>query len=515
VDQVSVSSSGDVLKAVRQTIGRYGLLAPGGAVIVAVSGGPDSLCLLHVLRVLSEEYSIRLHAAHLNHCLRGEDSAGDARFVEEVASGWEIPVTVATVDVAEIVRQRKGSIEEVARRVRYGFLAEVAHRVGADRIAVGHNADDQTETVLMHWLRGAGLAGLRGMLPKSPVGDLRLGMGDSDSASAIRSDLYLIRPLLHVSRVEIEAYCRAHDLRPRFDLSNLDTTYYRNRLRLQLIPYLEGYNPNIREVIRRSAEVAAADHDVLCGQVDLAWRDVLRQEEARRIVLNLAQWRALPLGLQRSVLRLAVQKLRHHLRDIAWEHVENAVWIGRERETGTQATLPDGLLLTVGYNELVLSDFDAAPDLALPYPWLDVDHLGLTVPGVTALGATGWMVRATLLDVSQQLYRSAQANADPCQAFLDAHRLGRLSFRRRQPGDRFHPLGMSGHAKSLREFLINTKIPERWRGLLPILVSRGRADSVDEASPEEIVWVAGWRIDETFKVMPSTRRILHLWLELQ
>ena len=355
-------------------------------VVVAVSGGPDSLCLLHVLRALSEEYGIRLHVAHLNHGLRGEDSAADARFVEEVASPGNIPVTMATADVAGIVRQRKGSVEEVARRVRYGFLAEVARQVGADRIAVGHNANDQTETVLMHWLRGAGLAGLRGMLPKSPMGDLRLGMDSADGVNAVPDDLTLIRPLLRVPRADIEAYCWAHGLQPRYDRSNLDTTYFRNRLRLELIPYLESYNPNIRELIRRSAEVAAADYDVLRGQVERAWQEVLRHERPGWIALDLARWRALPLGLQRSVLRSAVQVLRRHLRDIGWEHVENAVWIARERETGTQATLPDGLLLTVGYDELTLSDCEAVPDLAPPCPWLDVapprrDGAGRDRPG--------------------------------------------------------------------------------------------------------------------------------------
>ena len=137
MSQKSVPVPGDVPKTVRQTVGRYDLLEWGGVVVVAVSGGPDSLCLLHVLRAMSEEYGVRLHAAHLNHGLRGEESAADSRFVEEVAAAWNIPVTIETADVPGIVRQGKGSVEEVARRVRYRFLAEVARRVGADRIRRG------------------------------------------------------------------------------------------------------------------------------------------------------------------------------------------------------------------------------------------------------------------------------------------------------------------------------------------------------------------------------------------
>ena len=246
-----------VLDTVRQTIDRYDLLASGGKVVVAVSGGPDSLCLLHGLRELRDEYGVQLHVAHLNHCLRGLDSAEDSRFVWQIAADWGLPLTRSSVNVKKLVKEQKGSVEEMARQVRYRFLAQPQQQAGADRIALGHNADDQTETVLMHWLRGAGLAGLRGMRPKSPLGELRLG--EEETAMP---DLLLIRPLLYVARSEIEAYCEAHELRPRFDRSNLDTTYFRNRLRHELLPHLEGYNPNIREVIRRSAQALSGDYEV-------------------------------------------------------------------------------------------------------------------------------------------------------------------------------------------------------------------------------------------------------------
>lgn len=287
-------SAADVLAKVEQTIRRYDLLRPRSTVVVAVSGGPDSLCLLHALHTLRERYMLTLHVAHLNHCLRGEESDADAQFVQDLAERWELPATVRSVDVFEIRRQRKGSLEETARQVRYAFLRSVASAMGADCVAVGHNADDQTETVLMHWLRGAGLAGLRGMLPKSSLDDLRLGTDQPSPGGA-----WLIRPLLYVTRVEIETYCRHHGLVPHYDLSNLDTTYFRNRLRHELIPFLEKYNPNIREVIRRSAEVISADYAVLHTQVERAWQEVARRETEDWITLDLAAWRTLPLGLQR------------------------------------------------------------------------------------------------------------------------------------------------------------------------------------------------------------------------
>lgn len=485
-----------MISVVRQTIERHNLFEPGGKVVVAVSGGADSLCLLHVLCALRADYNIRLHVAHLNHCLRGAESAADSAFVWEIAAAWGLPLTRSSVNVRALAQREHGSVEEIARRERYRFLASVAVEVGAKCIALGHNADDQTETVLMHWLRGSGLAGLRGMRPKSPLGALRLG---PDAPTP--PDLYLIRPLLYVPRADIEAYCRENGLQPRFDRSNLDTTYFRNRIRHELIPYLESYNPNIRELIRRSAEVIAGDYDIVRREVERAWTTVVRLESEKWVILHLVEWQSLPIGLQRCTLRLAVQKLRRHVRDIGWEHIENAVWTARQGQTAAQATLPDGLMLTVGYDELVIGPAGASPDDSPPFPWLDGGVIEVAVPGETPLGRSGWRVIAAWLDATPEQLEDIQRNTDCNQAFLDADTLGRLVFRSRQPGDRFQPLGMGGQSKSLHEFMINQKVPARWRDLVPILTSDGR-----------IAWVAGWRMDERFRVTPQTRRILHLRL---
>ena len=164
----------NVLQQVRRTIERTGLLVPGDGVVVGVSGGPDSLCLLHVLLHLREEYCLHLHVAHLHHGARGADADADAEFVATLAAEWGLPVTVEQQDVPALARAHKLAFEETARRLRYAFLARVAREAGAHKIAVGHNADDQAETVLMHFLRGAGPAGLRGMLPLTPLTDYRL-----------------------------------------------------------------------------------------------------------------------------------------------------------------------------------------------------------------------------------------------------------------------------------------------------------------------------------------------------
>jgi tRNA(Ile)-lysidine synthase len=484
----------DALSKVRQTIDRHGLLAGGETVVVGVSGGPDSLCLLHVLHRLREVYGIELHVAHLDHQIRGVESKEDATFVARLAEEWGLPATVEAHDVPRLARESKLASEEAARQARYSFLGQVAQAVGARRIAVGHNADDQTETIVMHWLRGAGLAGLRGMLPQTDLGKMRL---EAAWPGHPPLDLQLIRPLLETPRAEVEAYCWEHGLNPRFDRSNLDTTYYRNRLRHELIPCLESYNPNICEVLRRSAQVIGDDYDFLQAELELVWPVVVSSESADAITFDLDRWRALPTSQQRSTLREAVHRLRRSLRNINWIHIENALSVLRAKPAGTQVTLPQGLMLTIGYHDFTVADEGYVPEV--DWPLLLVESLPVAVPGITELLDSGWCLEAAV--IGQEDFREDYLdNPNPWQAFLDYERAGsELVLRQRQSGDRFRPLGLGGHGKSLHTFMIDQKIPRSLRDFVPIV-----------ASPRHIVWVAGWRIDERAKVTDGTERVLHL-----
>ena len=462
--------------------------------VVGVSGGPDSLCLLHALNRLRDDYGIELHAAHLDHCLRGEESKEDAAFVARLAKEWGLPATVEARDVSCLARESKLAIEEAARQARYSFLAQVALAVGAKRIAVGHNADDQTETIVMHWLRGAGLAGLRGMSPQTELGGMRLGAAWPDRPSL---HLQLIRPLLETSRAEIEAYCREHGLKPRFDRSNLDTTYYRNRLRHELIPYLESYNPNIRQVLRRSAQVIGDDYDLLQAELERVWPTVVSSESGEAITFDLERWRVLPTSQQRSTLREAIHRLRRSLRNINWIHIENALPALRAKPAGTQVTLPQGLMLSIGYHDFTVADEGYVPEV--DWPLLLVESLPVAVPGVTEMPDSGWCLEAAVFE-REEFSENHLDNPNPWQAFLDYESTGReLVLRQRGLGDRFQPLGLGGHEKSLHTFMIDHKIPRSLRGFVPIV-----------ASPRHIVWVAGWRIDERARITESTERILHL-----
>ncbi|MBE7472689.1 MAG: tRNA lysidine(34) synthetase TilS [Anaerolineales bacterium] len=484
------------------------LLAQHDHVVLGVSGGPDSLCLLDVLETLRPTFDLTLTIAHVNHQLRGADSQTDEAFVRTVAAQRQLPLFVESVDVAAIAAQRKQSLEEAARQLRYAFLGRVAHQVKATKIAVGHHADDQVETVLMHFLRGTGLAGLRGMLPLTDLAQLRLTPNDFPSSSFILHPLSfrLIRPLLETSRREIEAYCQARKLEPRQDFSNQDTTFFRNRLRHELIPQLETYNPNIRQILQRTAKVMAAEAEFLQEQVALAWQIVIHSESTEKIEIDLAAWRNLPLALKRSTLRHAVQTLRRSLRDINFEHIETAVNLIEKGSVGAKATLPQGLMLTLDYQTFVIAPEDIPLDSTLPdQPYLrQPQALALNLPGVTPLPDTNWQLRAIFLQPDQvQLDQLNQA--DRWEAYLDADIVGpQPVLRPRRPGDIFAPLGLGGHRQKVNEFMINRKIPAGWRQFVPLLVAAG-----------QVLWVCGYSPDERARLRPATRRVLHLKFEPQ
>jgi tRNA(Ile)-lysidine synthase len=498
-------TSVDVLGAVQKAIERGRLLPRGATVVVGVSGGADSLCLLHVLRRLRADYGWSLHVAHLDHCLRGDDSHEDMSFVALLALEWGLPCLLEAADVGALARRRRLSLEEAARQARYGFLSEAARRVGAGVVAVGHNADDQSETVLMHFVRGAGLAGLRGMPPATDLASLGV-----HTASA---NVQLVRPLLTVPRAEIERYCQEQGLVPRLDRSNWDTSFFRNRLRHELLPLLESYNPNARAVLRRTAETAAADYEVLAGLRDEAWEQ-LASERRGEVLFELAAWRALPLALRRATLRQAVQRLRSSLRDVGFVHIEQAVEIASNGSTGAQAVLPQGLHLTVGYSTLCLSStpFDPAcpgqkrvhaPDW--PLLWRD-ESLPVALPGQTVLPDSSWQVQAQFWEGERD---TVQDNPDRWTAYVDADCLRPgLALRSRRPGDRFQPLGLGGRSVKLADFMINVKIPRCWRARIPLLVH----SPPGAGGEDQIAWVVGWRVDERVRVSAKTQRVMRLGL---
>ncbi len=486
----------DLLPIIERYLLHHRLTQPNATLVVGVSGGADSVTLLHLLHRLAKAYHWRLHVAHLHHGLRGADADADAEFVAALAKRWGLPCTVEHVALPDSSTREQLSLEEAARRARYAFLARVAGQVGATTLAVGHNADDQAETVLMHLLRGTGLAGLRGMLPCTPLDTYWLTPQPTESTSP----LYLIRPLLNTPRASIEAYCAAQDLETRFDRSNLDTTFFRNRLRYETLPYLRELNPRIDHRLQHLAEVVQADYDLLEVTLTAAWDTLAIQEGPEAIVFDLDKWRLQPLAVQRGLLRRAAYRLRPAVRDVDFVHIAQAVHIGAAGTTGAQATLPGGLRFTVDYRVLRLTTEDSA---ALPteQPWLPPQtRLPIQLPGVTALPGA-WRLRAELPQTWD--LNTIRANADPWQAWLALpEQTGTLTLRTRRIGDRFQPHGLGGTEVRLSDFFISAKVPLAWRDHLPLLTCDDR-----------ILWIAGWRLNQTALVRPDTTRVVYLRFE--
>lgn len=463
-----------LLRRMERFVATHHLFERGDRLLVGVSGGADSVCLLHLLALLADAWRLELHVAHLNHGLRGAAAVADARYVAELAQQLGLPYTIEERDVASHRAKLRLSLEEAAREVRYAFFAEVAHRLGAPSVVVGHTADDQVETVLLHLLRGTGTAGLRGMAPTM--------QWDSKTATY---PLKVVRPLLEVRRAQTQAYCAAHDLKPRSDVSNLDLSFTRNRIRAELLLSLRQYNPNIDAALLRLARTAA-DEMAFWEEQAVALCDRAVRHEGKGIFLELSSLAGQPPALVRHVLREGMRRLSGDLLRVEEAHVEAM----KECMTrpGSRLSLPGGLHYYVDYGRVWLGPEPYPP---VPLPLLDGEH-SLTVPGMTEI--PGWRISAKVIPANT-------ANSCPkgWQARLDFDVAGdRLRVRPRRPGDRFQPLGMSG-PKKLQDFMVEEKIPRPWRDRIPILTDGSR-----------ILWVVGWRIDHRARVTDATRRILVL-----
>jgi tRNA(Ile)-lysidine synthase len=457
-------------------------------VLLGVSGGPDSLVLLDLLSQL--EYPVAV--AHFDHGWR-QESAEEARYVREMVVSRGLPFFLGKEDVKTFASKNSLSLEEAARVMRYRFLFSTAKDLQAQAVAVAHTADDQVETILMHLLRGTGLSGLTGMDYNSLPNEWS-------------QDILLIRPLLHVWREEVVQYCKEHNLKPLIDPSNQDTTFFRNRLRIELMPYLESYNPSVRRSLWKTALVLKGDDELIQKQVGAEWPRILQETGPGYAGLHNVFLQELPLGLQRRLLRKAIALLRPGLRDIGFDMVERGLLRLEGKKTGLLTDLGENIYLYVEGETAWIADWEAELPTSR-WPQLQISKSGtceeirLSLPGEAAL-RHGWELQARKdVEVGSALFEASR-NQDPYQAWLDASRLHfPLIIRCRKPGDRFQPLGMENGSLKLSDLMINEKIPKRVRRAWPMVISG-----------EEIAWIPGIRTAHAFRLSEDTNQILHLKL---
>ncbi len=463
--------------SVLEAIKKSGILTGNQTIVVGVSGGPDSVCLVHSLSQLRQSLGLRLHVAHLDHQLRGAESSNDAEYVSRLAKQLGLPATIESRDVRAYGIVHSSSLEEAAREVRYAFFTEVVRQAGAAAVAVGHTRDDDVETVLMHILRGTGTAGLRGLMP---VNELRNAAGT----------VTVIRPLLGVTRQETTQYCVEHGLEPRTDETNHSLSLFRNRVRLELLPLLRTYNPQIDEALSRISRIATDEIRFLDSEAKAVWGRIARVESGT-VVLEKEPMRTLVPALRRHVLRLAVSEFVPGLKDIEAGHIDTLLE-AIDAHAGRVFQLPGGLLAVVERDRCLLGRDEAA---LCPFPPLE-QEFPLKVPGETVL--PGWKVTTKILkheDDRTGCFSGLSGLA--LTACFDYDSIGsKISVRAVMDGDSFEPLGL-GASKKVSRFMLDAGVPRIWRKRVPILVT-----------PAHVAWVVGWRIDQRLRVADGTSTTL-------
>lgn len=448
------------------------MLQGGERVLVAVSGGVDSMMLLHVLRELSDDWGLQLRVAHLDHQMR-PDSSDDAQFVIDHARSLDLPVFHDAVDVSAYIDREGCSPEEGARELRYRFLRQAAREADASTIALGHTLDDRTETFFINLMRGAGIQGLVGMPP-----------------SRTECDLRYVRPLIDCARREIEMYAKNHGVPYREDPSNRDPRYERNRIRHELMPLLETFNPSVRDAVGRASDALADIQSYLQAEADqLLDRSTMTADDAS-LVLDVRPLKAAHPAVRHQTLRQAIVHVKTDVEGVTTEHLDALADLLHQGRSGRTITLPDGLAARYQADRLILEPQavheNTVPAVSVP----------LRQDGLTDVEPLGWRFSVDAIDGSHPEPSSR------LEARLDASTMaGPLAVRNRRPGDRIRPLGLGG-TKKLQDILVDAKVPRHERDTVPLICDdRG------------VLWVTGLCLSERGRVTANTRRTLRIRAE--
>jgi len=461
----------DFQQRVAETIRRYGMFAPGQRVGVAVSGGADSMALLHVLFELAPRWNLKLTVLHLDHRLRGEESNEDARFVAATAATLGLPCEIKEVDVALAAEQQGDNLEQAARRARYEFFHSRLAGGALDRVALGHTRSDQAETVLFRLLRGAGTAGLAGIRPVTAEG--------------------IVRPLLGVTRAEVEEFLRAHSVAWREDSSNRDLGFARNRIRYELLPALaRQWNPALAETLANMAAVAQDEEAYWDAEVSRLAAGSLTSDPPA-VILNLDRLGQIPRAVLRRLIRRAIQEVRGDLRRIDFAHVERILELAAPGKGEGRVRIPD-LELVRSFDRLRFAPPGAAPPADYEF---SVSVPGrYRIPGTFQVICLEFAVRESCYSIDSTGYNTGGADE------LDAERItAPLLVRNWRPGDRFQPPG-SRKEEKMKALFQKARIPSWDRPRWPIMTSG-----------ERIVWARRFGVAAGFEPGPACRRMLRVW----
>lgn len=458
----------ELLNRVRQTIKKHSMLIGRERVLIGLSGGPDSVCLLYVLRNFKDEFKLDLHALYVDHGLRPNETQREIKFCEDLCKRLNLPFVTRSIEVLSYAKDKRLNKQAAARELRYLVFEEMALKVNAHRIALGHTADDQAETLLMRLLRGSGPTGLSGIPP-------------------VRGKI--IRPLIDIERREIERYLEEEKADFIVDSSNLREDYLRNKMRLSLIPMLRDVNPSIIETLSKTAEIFREEERHFEIIVAKTLMRLVSRKSDSRIELFLGPLEVMEKVILRRVLRRALEQTRG-LREVSFFNIEDIIELIKSGRAGDRLYLPKGIRAIKGYSTFVLTS----------EPPVKLDTCSIDVPGEITLKKAGMSIKASIVEPSSVIeVKTPEIGPRTTVALFDAERVTfPLTVRSRKKGDFFYPLGF-GKRKKLQDFFVDEKVPRDERDSIPLIVSG-----------EDIVWVVGYRGDERYRVTEETKKVLRL-----
>lgn len=456
------------IEKVKKTIKKYRMLESGDKVIIGVSGGPDSMALLYALNQIKKKYNLELKVTHLNHGFRGKEAQREAQFVEDMAQKLKLSCEVKTFDVPAYKKKSSLSSQEAARVIRYQFLEDERKKFKATKVALGHNANDQAETLMMWLLRGAGVKGLSGIPP------VREGV--------------IIRPLIETTREEIEVYLEEKEIPFVIDSSNLKTDYLRNRLRHEIFPLLkEHYNPQLVKSLVQTASILRIENDYLENIAKDLLEDIMVSKSGKSVVIDGKDLLALPFAIQLRCIRGVLEQVKGDLRRISSTHLYDILKMVSSDKPHKLLKLPEGIRVEKSYNHLTVMHHQTA---AQPF------HYQFTsIPDQVEIEEIGKDVQFKTLKGGDHLINKENLDI----AYLDEGEIIMpLTIRNAKPGDRFQPLGMRGE-KKIKDFFIDEKVPLKERKRVPILFFG-----------DVLGWVGGMRINHRLRVTKGTRKVLRI-----
>ncbi|NLJ87278.1 MAG: tRNA lysidine(34) synthetase TilS [Epulopiscium sp.] len=452
-----------MLKRIDNIIKKFNMIDKEDKIVVGVSGGADSICLLHILKELSKDYPFEITAVHVNHGLRGKEADEDESFVRDICRQWDISFNAFHIDIKEEAKRRKSSEEEAGRKARYEIFEKLRKEINANKIAVAHNMNDQAETVLMQLFRGSGMKGLAGI----PL---------------IRANI--IRPLLAVSREEIEDYCKNNHIPFRQDSTNVLNIYTRNKIRNELIPLIkENFNPNIVGSLYNLAHLLREEDDYLESIAQESFKQVLKEKNTDYIVLDNNIFNSYNIVIQRRLLRIAIKELIGNIKDIEYNHITDIIELSY-KGTGKRISLPRGLVVKKQYDDLLLQ-VSENKDLSFCY--------NIPTQGSIVIKEAGIKVETRILD--KKTFKLFNQNTYTKSFDYDKIK-DTLQIRTRCEGDRIF---FEEGSKKLKKFFIDEKIPKDNRNQIPLLADGNR-----------ILWVIGYRYSDFYKITSSTNKVLEV-----